>query len=306
MATVNLGSIKFKWKGTYAGGTAYTIDDVVSYNGSSYICIQASTGNLPTDTAYFEQMSAKGTDGTNGTDGTDLTSTLTTQGDLVYRNASGLARLGAGTSGQVLQTGGTGANPSWVDASGGATEKLSTVSFSSVTQVTVNGLSTYFGSTPSNYLYYRIVCEFTSLTGTPATQLYMRLMVSNSAATSGRYNWTVLRNESNTSATNSVGVGEADTSWRLNQDGIRETNDYSHYIAMDMFNLNDNSSQYKYVQWNARSATSQHDSNNRVHTLHMGGNYHSEQGDNTNKTGLQFYPDQGNFSGKIHIYGVKA
>jgi len=110
MATVNLGSIKFKWKGTYASGTAYTIDDVVSYNGSSYICIQASTGNLPTDTAYFEQMSSAGT---NGTDGTDLGTTLTTQGDIVYRDASGLQRLGAGTSGQVLQTGGTGANPSW-------------------------------------------------------------------------------------------------------------------------------------------------------------------------------------------------
>jgi hypothetical protein len=51
--------------------------------------------------------------GTNGTDGTDLGTTLTTQGDIVYRNASGLARLGAGTSGQVLQTNGTGANPSW-------------------------------------------------------------------------------------------------------------------------------------------------------------------------------------------------
>ncbi len=110
MATVNLGSIKFKWKGTYAGGTAYTIDDVVSYNGSSYICILASTGNLPTNATYFEQMSSAGT---NGTDGTDLTSTLTTQGDLIYRDGSGLQRLGAGTSGQVLQTGGTGANPSW-------------------------------------------------------------------------------------------------------------------------------------------------------------------------------------------------
>lgn len=119
MATVNLGSIKFKWKGTYAGGTAYTIDDVVSYNGSSYICIQASTGNLPTDTAYFEQMSSAGT---NGTDGTDLGTTLTTQGDIVYRDGSGLQRLGAGTSGQVLQTGGTGANPSWVNTSGGITE----------------------------------------------------------------------------------------------------------------------------------------------------------------------------------------
>jgi hypothetical protein len=48
-----------------------------------------------------------------GTDGTDLTTTLTTQGDLIYRDGSGLQRLGAGTSGQVLQTGGAGANPSW-------------------------------------------------------------------------------------------------------------------------------------------------------------------------------------------------
>jgi hypothetical protein len=107
MATVNLGSIKFKWKGTYAGGTAYTVDDVVSYNGSSYICILASTGNLPTNATYFEQMSSA------GTNGTDLTSTLTTQGDIVYRDSSGLVRLGAGTAGQVLQTGGAGANPSW-------------------------------------------------------------------------------------------------------------------------------------------------------------------------------------------------
>ena len=110
MATVNLGSIKFKWKGTYSGATAYTIDDVVEYNGSSYICILASTGNLPTNATYFEQMSSAGTNGTNGT---DLGTTLTTQGDLVYRDGSGLQRLGAGTAGQVLQTGGAGANPSW-------------------------------------------------------------------------------------------------------------------------------------------------------------------------------------------------
>ena len=115
MATINLGSIKFKWQGTYAGGTAYTVDDVVSYNGSSYICIQASTGNLPTNATYFEQMSSAGT---NGTDGTDLTTTLTTQGDLVYRDGSGLQRLGAGTSGQALITGGAGANPSWGSAGG--------------------------------------------------------------------------------------------------------------------------------------------------------------------------------------------
>src|SRR5210317_2387719 len=107
MATINIGSIKFKWKGTYNALTAYTVDDVVEYNGSSYICILASTGNLPTNATYFEQMSSA------GTNGTDLTTTLTTQGDIVYRDGSGLQRLGAGTSGQALQTGGAGANPSW-------------------------------------------------------------------------------------------------------------------------------------------------------------------------------------------------
>jgi hypothetical protein len=110
MATVNLGSIKFKWKGTYSGATAYTVDDVVEYNGSSYICKLASTGNLPTNTTYFDVMSQAGT---------DLTSTLTTQGDILYRDGSGLQRLGAGTSGEFLKTQGAGANPVWASAGGG-------------------------------------------------------------------------------------------------------------------------------------------------------------------------------------------
>ena len=58
MATLNLGNIKFNWKGAYAGGTAYVVDDVVSYSGSSYICKLASTGNLPTNGTYWDQMSA--------------------------------------------------------------------------------------------------------------------------------------------------------------------------------------------------------------------------------------------------------
>lgn len=38
------------------------------------------------------------------------------QGDILYRDASLWARLGAGTAGQLLQSGGAGANPSWVAA----------------------------------------------------------------------------------------------------------------------------------------------------------------------------------------------
>jgi|TARA_B100000073_G_scaffold91201_1_gene72029 hypothetical protein len=111
MATVNLGNIKFNWKGAYNNSTAYVVDDVVSNSGSSYICILASTGNAPTNTTYWQQMSAA------GTNGTDVGTTITTQGDLLYRDGSGLQRLAAGTAGHVLQTGGAGANPSWTAVS---------------------------------------------------------------------------------------------------------------------------------------------------------------------------------------------
>jgi len=42
------------------------------------------------------------------------------QGDIIYRGASGWARLAAGTNGQILQTAGAGANPAWVNGGGRA------------------------------------------------------------------------------------------------------------------------------------------------------------------------------------------
>ena len=114
MATLNLGNIKFNWKGAYAGGTAYVVDDVVSYSGGSYICKLASTGNLPTNGTYWDTLALGG----------DVASTLTTQGDILYRDGSGLQRLAAGTNGQLLKTGGAGANPSWTDAPSGVVKKI--------------------------------------------------------------------------------------------------------------------------------------------------------------------------------------
>ncbi len=57
-------------KGAYSGGTAYSVGDSVSYNGSSYVCITASTGNLPTDTAYWQLVASKGDTGATGPAGT--------------------------------------------------------------------------------------------------------------------------------------------------------------------------------------------------------------------------------------------
>ena len=59
---INAGRVAPVPKGAYNNNTAYTRLDIVSYNGSSYICTQATTGNLPTNTTYW-QMLAQGAGG---------------------------------------------------------------------------------------------------------------------------------------------------------------------------------------------------------------------------------------------------
>jgi hypothetical protein len=55
------------WRGVYSGSTAYNLYDEVSYLGSSYICIAATTGNLPTNTSFWNLVAQAGANGTNGT-----------------------------------------------------------------------------------------------------------------------------------------------------------------------------------------------------------------------------------------------
>jgi hypothetical protein len=62
-ATGATGPEGLRWLGAYAGGTSYIVDDAVSYNGSSYICKLASTGNLPTNTTYWDVLAEKGAAG---------------------------------------------------------------------------------------------------------------------------------------------------------------------------------------------------------------------------------------------------
>ena len=59
------------------------------------------------------------------------------QGDILYRGATGLARLSAGVVGQVLVTGGAGANPAW----GRPTELLGTLTTTSLSVQTLSGLN---------------------------------------------------------------------------------------------------------------------------------------------------------------------
>ena len=218
MATINIGNIKLNWKGAYNSSTAYVVDDVVSHNGSSYVCILASTGNAPTNATYWEQMSAKGVDA----DLINITGTV--QGDLYYNNGSAIARLGAGTSGQLLQTNGASANPTWVTADSGTTKKLGqfTPTANTVGSVTFDNL---FDDT--TYQHYYISADNVSLHSDSADTMNFRwLNSSGSEATGSSYRWGSLANYYGAGGGNTYNqAGWSDDKIRLFGDNISLTSD---------------------------------------------------------------------------------
>ena len=105
MATIDLGKIKFNWRGDYDANTSYVPDDVVAYADgsvtSSYMCIAATTNNAPSSggTAHASwEFLAKG----------QATSPTTTQGDLIVRGASADGRLAIGAAGKALKVNSAG------------------------------------------------------------------------------------------------------------------------------------------------------------------------------------------------------
>ena len=53
----------FRWKGAYSATYTYGQNDVAYYNGSSYVAIQGTLDNIPTNTTYWEKMAAAGAEG---------------------------------------------------------------------------------------------------------------------------------------------------------------------------------------------------------------------------------------------------
>ena len=116
MATIDLGKIKFNWRGTYAGGTAYVPDDVVYYVdgsvGSSYMCVANTTGNAPSSGGTLHASWEYLAKGQNA-------SPTTTQGDLIVRGASADERLGLGSAGHALKVNASANGLEYGDVSAG-------------------------------------------------------------------------------------------------------------------------------------------------------------------------------------------
>lgn len=94
---IDLGKIRFDFKGAYDGATTYERNDVVSYNGSAYVYknTTSASANVPTNTTYWDKL-AEGITVSAGDSGYILTNngstinwttnpsitTVTTSGDI--------------------------------------------------------------------------------------------------------------------------------------------------------------------------------------------------------------------------------
>jgi hypothetical protein len=156
-------------KGTYSGATQYYVNDIVLYNSSSYICILASLGNLPTNGTYWNLLVQAGavssvaqtfTGGIVSVSGSPITGSGTlaltvagTSGGVPYfSSGSAWASSAALAANALVIGGGAGAAPATTTTGTGILTFLGTPSSANlaaaVTDETGSG-SLVFGTTPA-------------------------------------------------------------------------------------------------------------------------------------------------------------
>lgn len=64
-----LGIVGLTYKGEYSSLMEYHRGNVISYQGSSYVALGDTTGNLPTNTTYFQLIAQRGEQGIQGEQG---------------------------------------------------------------------------------------------------------------------------------------------------------------------------------------------------------------------------------------------
>jgi hypothetical protein len=175
MATVNLGRIKPVFRGAYNNSTSYVVDDIVTFGNETFIAIQAGSGNATSNASYWTKLAAK------GTDGTDVGTTLTTQGDILYRDGSGLQRLPKGTAGQVLKMNAAANAPEYGNLSSDWVKLVSTTISSATASVT---LADFFSS---DYMGYKIFISNFKKAGSTDESLRFRFKYGSTVVSNSTY-----------------------------------------------------------------------------------------------------------------------
>lgn len=102
MSSIDIGKIKFTWRGNYDVATTYEAEDIVYSSGSTWICVATSpvTGSAP---------SPSNPDWNKMAQGSDLGSLIgLSAGDIIFFDGNDFQRVPAGSQGQYLRWGANG------------------------------------------------------------------------------------------------------------------------------------------------------------------------------------------------------
>jgi len=286
MATINLGRIKPVFRGAYAGGTAYVVDDIVTHGNETFICIQAGTGNATSNASYWTKLAAKGAD---GSDGTNVATTLTTQGDILYRDGSGLQRLPKGTAGQVLKMNSGATAPEY------GTLSSDFVKIASVNQTSdVSGIN--FESFINNSTYSSYYMKVRGLrTSSSNTTVRMLTGTNTEYTVSSSY-----RHTSHGRSDSQDGHDEANERWRFTAGYHANTGNDNKGAMLDFWlHADANTAATHNSQW----CNPFYNSNSAKVTFNSSGGVNAT--DQT-WTGIRLYADGGTIhKAKVELYGLK-
>ena len=102
MASISLGKVAFTWRSVYNAEATYNLQDVVSYNGDSWVCTLNNTTGIAPSASPWWTLFAQGSANVGAN-----------AGELIYHDGNGLAALPVGEPGQVLQIDKTTLLPVW-------------------------------------------------------------------------------------------------------------------------------------------------------------------------------------------------
>ena len=172
--------------GAPASGTFAVGDYVIDQGGIVWVCTTAGSPGV-----WRAQLA---------------TPSESVQGDILIRDASSWTRLPPGTSGQVLKTQGSAANPIWGDAATGSMTKIAE------TILAADAASISFSSIPGTYRHLRLKLLARSTNAVLNTILWIRL---NGDSAANYWAQHISSTSTNLSASNEAGVG----GWSFNVPG---------------------------------------------------------------------------------------
>ena len=294
MATLNLGRIKPVFRGAYSGSTAYVVDDIVTHGNETYICIQAHGAGeqAVSQAAYWTKLAAK------GTDGTDVGTTITTQGDILYRDGSGLQRLAKPASDMYLKNTSAGA-VQWAALSADFV-KLAGVDLSSSSAASYN-FEQFMDDTV--YRGYQIFVSLRADSDADGNSMQMRFLNGSTAYSSNDYRHAgthAYRRTDNSENTGGSGTSDGDGTNHARLHGWGSNSAWHNFF--DIVIMGKQSGGYMGWYTNSWGRDASGGVGNYIWTDKYGGQFYNTG----NIDGVQFYMVAGDLHNtQITIWGLK-